>query len=139
MYDEEGINEINANNFNVKVVGFDAGDTIRSVTVRSRGFTSLQRLEHSNTFRIDGMYCIIMIILHIPVFFSQLGHCITTAYPGEVCDLNSYAVGCDVNGLSATACRCYEPEPEPLSNTTDFFESTVPTSCEGVANFMCIA
>ena len=32
----------------------------------------------------------------------------TTAYPGEVCDLDSYAVGCDVNGLTATACRCYE-------------------------------
>ena len=49
-----------------------------------------------------------------------VGHCITTAYPGEVCDLNSYAVGCDINGLSATACRCYETvDLEALNGTAN--------------------
>ena len=53
------------------------------------------------------------------VFYT--GHCITTAYPGEVCDLNSYAVGCDRNGLSATACRCYQT----ADNQND-------TACDGI-------
>ena len=44
------------------------------------------------------------------------GHCVTTVYPGEVCDLDSYAVGCDVTNLTATACRCYQPEPEDVSS-----------------------
>ena len=43
----------------------------------------------------------------------------TTAYPGEVCDLNSYAVGCDVTNLTATACRCYQTEPEDVSSGYD--------------------
>ena len=49
------------------------------------------------------------------IFLS--GHCVTTAYPGEVCDLDSYAVGCDVNGLSATACRCYQTEPDDITSS----------------------
>ena len=40
----------------------------------------------------------------------------TTAYPGEVCDLDSYAVGCDVTNLAATTCRCYQPEPDDASS-----------------------
>ena len=58
--------------------------------------------------------------MQIPISYC-IGHCVTTAYPGEVCDLDSYAVGCDVNGLTATACRCYE--------TVDL--NTTTSNCEG--------
>ena len=37
-----------------KVVGFDGGDQIRSTTVHSLGFSSLQNLSDVNIFRIDG-------------------------------------------------------------------------------------
>ena len=47
----------------------------------------------------------------------HLGHCITTALPGEVCDLDSYAVDCDVMGLTATTCRCYQ-DTNSNNNTT---------------------
>lgn len=36
------------------------------------------------------------------------GHCVTAATSGNVCGLNSIAVGCNRTGLSATACRCYQ-------------------------------
>jgi hypothetical protein len=52
---------------------------------------------------------------------NNLGHCITTALPGEVCDLDSYAVECDQLGLFADACRCYD-SVDINSNST----------CEGV-------
>ena len=54
--------------------------------------------------------------------FFLPGHCITTALPGEVCDLDSFAVDCGATSFSAVACRCYD-STEINSNTT---------SCDGV-------
>ena len=58
------------------------------------------------------------------------GDCVTTAYPGEVCGFNSYAVGCDGYNLSATACRCYQDD---LYNTDTDILTTEPenSTCEG--------
>ena len=58
------------------------------------------------------------------------GHCVTTAYPGEVCGLNSYAVSCNRNGLSATACRCYQDENDivPTENETSLNDFNTTTS-----------
>ena len=52
IYGDDGVNTIN--NLNVKLIGFDAGDTVRSATVLSPGFSSLQTLQPVNIFRIDG-------------------------------------------------------------------------------------
>jgi len=41
-------------------------------------------------------------------FFVSTGHCITAATAGDACGLDSFAVACDENGWSATACRCYQ-------------------------------
>jgi hypothetical protein len=49
------------------------------------------------------------------------GHCITTALPGEVCALDSYAVECDQFGLIADTCRCY-----------DSVDNTSNSICEGI-------
>ena len=38
-------------------------------------------------------------------FLSFQGNCITTAYPSDVCRLNSFASRCDSS--SATNCSCY--------------------------------
>ena len=105
IYSDDGADAIN--NFSDVLIGFDAGDTIRSATVLSPGFSSQHTLQPVNTFRIDGN-SFRGGILHDVVNVHSTGHCITTAYPGEVCGLNSYAVGCDRNNLTATACRCYQ-------------------------------
>lgn len=55
------------------------------------------------------------------ILFTPTGHCITTALPGEVCGLDSYAVSCDIDGLVADACRCYE--------SVDFENDT---TCQGI-------
>ena len=111
VYGAEGVDKIN-NLLHVKLIGFDAGDTIRSATVLSPRFSSLQTLQPVNTFRIDGKNIAIAALHNNDGHYRMMslhytGHCVTTAYPGEVCGLNSYAVSCDT-GLSATACRCYQ-------------------------------
>ena len=37
-----------------KLVGFDAGDGIRSATVLSQGFSGIENLTSVNVFRVDG-------------------------------------------------------------------------------------
>lgn len=50
--------------------------------------------------------------------YHSTGHCVTAATPGDMCDLSSYAVGCDIDGLSATACRCYQDDTNMAQNIT---------------------
>ena len=54
VYDSEAITAIEELN-EIKVAGFDAGDGIRSATILSPGFASIEILETVNVFRIDGM------------------------------------------------------------------------------------
>ena len=53
IYGDDGVDTIN-NLLYVKLIGFDAGDTVKSATVLSPGFSSLQTLQPVNIFRIDG-------------------------------------------------------------------------------------
>ncbi len=57
------------------------------------------------------LYCTILCSLHA-------GHCITSVSMDDICNLNSFAVGCEL--LSASACRCYESS-----------ESNNDNSCQG--------
>ena len=58
VYGDDGVEVIN-NLLDVKLIGFDAGDTIKSATVLSPGFSSL-KLKPVNIFRIDGNNTIII-------------------------------------------------------------------------------
>lgn len=53
VYGNDGLETLN-NLIDDKIVGFDAGDGIRSATVLSPGLSSLQELQSVNIFRIDG-------------------------------------------------------------------------------------
>ena len=53
VYGDDGVKAINDLQ-NVKLIGFDAGDSIKGATVLSPGFSSQQTLQPVNTFRIDG-------------------------------------------------------------------------------------
>jgi hypothetical protein len=55
VYESEGLSAIQRLN-GIKLVGFDAGDGIRSASVLSLGFSSIETLTRLNIFRIDGMY-----------------------------------------------------------------------------------
>lgn len=53
VYDSESITAIEDLQ-DTKLVGFDAGDGIRSATILSPGFSSFESLNTLNVFRIDG-------------------------------------------------------------------------------------
>lgn len=151
VYDRDGIEKID-NLLADKLIGFDAGDAIRSATVLSPSFSTF--LKQSNSFRIDGKYYVdrslhghgLTILLSCmnsflaSIFPLSIGHCITTAYPGDVCGLDSYAVGCEQK--SAISCRCYQDDStghgvsDLASNNTFTLEPSpeLPTQsiCEGV-------
>ena len=55
VYGDDGVEAIN-DLLDVKLIGFDAGDTVKSATVLSPSLSSLRTLEPVNTFRIDGKY-----------------------------------------------------------------------------------
>ena len=65
-----------------KLIGFDAGDAIRSATVLSPGFSTLKNLKQSNTFRIDGK------ILHLfhPSLSASPPNLQVTASPQPILD-----------------------------------------------------
>ena len=61
------------------------------------------------------------------VFFSA-GECITTALPGDVCSLDSYASNCaasSTNVLSAHGCSCF------VSGAQDSTKEEPNISCDG--------
>jgi hypothetical protein len=53
VYESKGLSAIESLN-GIKLVGFDAGDGVRSASVLGPRFSNLQTLTELNIFRIDG-------------------------------------------------------------------------------------
>ena len=85
---------------NLALVGFDAGDTLRSSDIPSGD------LQVVNIFRIDGKDD--MDVACEPAMLAKsLGNCVTGIESGEVCGLNSVSTGCSTtNNLVTADCLC---------------------------------
>lgn len=53
IYDNASVGQVNSLATG-KLIGFDAGDGIRSATVQSSSFSSLPSVSSLNIFRVDG-------------------------------------------------------------------------------------